>query len=582
MIRIDCKEYGILPETDVTIALDRLLQRFPRDAHFVLERGNYYFTPKFTHDYRLSNTDVLPERKLGIRLREMENVILDFNGSHLYFEGQMQAITLDHCKNVTVKNAVIDWKKPLVAEGIVRNIGDDFMDLYVDPAAFPHELRDDGALYFDIGNDEWRKMGQGSIQFDANTRTVRRDTGDSFRFSRIEALGDSVYRMRGRISQNLAVGNIFVLRHNAREHAGAFCEKCKNVTLEDLTFHSCGGLGCLAQFNEDVTFRRVHFLPNRAAGRRIVSGRDDGMHVTCNRGTVTIEECSFLGLMDDPINIHGCCVTVAEVINARTLRCKYEHPQACGFLYWAEAGDRLGFIERKHMTAVGQATVSEYALSDTYEYFTVTFDSDLPDHLLQAASDPKALALDNLSNTAAFVCRNNRFGSCRARGVLVSTPKPVRITGNLFASSGSAILVAGDSNYWFESGECHDVEIADNVFTDACLTSDYQFCHGIISVCPVVPEPVTDLPYHKNIRIHHNRFDTADTPVLYAYSTGGLVFEQNTIFRSPAAECRKPEAKGLIRLDHCRDVKASDNRFVGEFTLPTYEIKDSTALNLES
>ena len=41
MIRIDCKEYGILPETDVTIALDRLLQRFPRDAHFVLERGNY-------------------------------------------------------------------------------------------------------------------------------------------------------------------------------------------------------------------------------------------------------------------------------------------------------------------------------------------------------------------------------------------------------------------------------------------------------------------------------------------------------------------------------------------------------------
>ena len=234
------------------------------------------------------------------------------------------------------------------------------------------------------------------------------------------------------------------------------------------------------------------------------------------------------------------------------------------------------------MTAVGQATVSEYALSDTYEYFTVTFDADLPADLLDAASDPKALALDNLSNTAAFGCRNNRFGSCRARGVLVSTPKPVKITGNLFASSGSAILVAGDSNYWFESGECHDVEIADNIFTDACLTSDYQFCHGIISVCPVVPEPVTDLPYHKNIRIHHNRFDTADTPVLYAYSTGGLAFEQNTIFRSPAAECRKPEAKGLIRLDHCRDVKAKDNQFVGEFTLPTYEIKDSTALNLES
>lgn len=580
-MKIFCRQHGIVPGCDITQALFDLFASYPKDAEFLFEQGEYYFTPRFSYDYRLSNTDVLPERKLGIWMREMENVTLDFSGSTLYFAGQMQPFTLDHCRNVTVKNAVVDWEKPLVAEGIVRNFGADFVDLYVDPMKFPHELRENGALYFDIGNGEWTPMVHSSIQFDCNTRAVRRDTGDKFRFSSAEALGDSVYRMRGRVNGNVAVGNIFVLRHNARQHAGAFCEKCRNITFEDITFYSCGGLGCLGQFCEDLTYRRVHFLPNRKAGRFVSGGRDDGMHLTCNKGTVTVEECSFLGLMDDPINVHGCCVTVAEVVDARTLKCKYEHNQACGFRYWAEPGDEIGFIERRHMSSVGTAVAAEYTLGETYDVFTLRFAEALPEDLLEAAKMPAELSLDNLTHTATFVCRNNRFGSCRARGILVSTPKPVRISGNLFASSGAAILVAGDSNYWFESGECHDVEIWDNVFTDACVTSAYQFGEGVVSVCPVVPEPLTDRPFHKNIRIHHNTFDTADTPVLYAYSTSYLTFENNQIYRSPSAEKWHPEAKGLIRLDHCRNVTAQNNRFTGSFTLSKYEVTESEDLFLE-
>ena len=233
------------------------------------------------------------------------------------------------------------------------------------------------------------------------------------------------------------------------------------------------------------------------------------------------------------------------------------------------------------MNGISKAFVDSYTLGETYETFTVVFSEDLPADILEMAKTPAALSLDNLTNTAAFVCKNNRFGSCRARGVLLSTPKPVRIIGNIFASSGAAILVAGDSNYWFESGECHDVEIADNVFTDACLTSDYQFGEGIISICPVVPEPVTEIPFHKNIRVHNNVFDTADTPVISAFSTAYLTFENNTVFRSPAAEKWHPTAQGLIRLDHCKNVTAKNNRFVGPFTLPRYEIKDSVDLVLE-
>ncbi|MCQ2432970.1 MAG: hypothetical protein MJ175_10255, partial [Clostridia bacterium] len=222
--------------------------------------------------------------------------------------------------------------------------------------------------------------------------------------------------------------------------------------------------------------------------------------------------------------------------------------------------------------------VASYSLDADGNTFVLRFADALPGEILSAAAAPNALAVDNLTHTAAFDCTKNRFGSCRARGILVSTPKPVRITDNYFASSGCAVLVAGDSNYWYEPGEWHEVEIARNGCTDVCRTSMYQFCDGIISVCPVVPEPDAKTPFHKNIRIHDNIFDTADTPVLYAFSTLGLTFTGNRIYRSPAADKWQNGASHLINLAACNSVCISDNSFIGDFTLE--KVRAENCLNV--
>lgn len=563
MTQIILKDHGILPGTDCTAALAELFAAHPCDTEFVFESGDYFFSPKIFRDLRLSNTDVLPQRKIGMILENMKNIRLTGQKTRLLYEGQMQAVTMVHCEDIVMKDFIIDWEKPLVSEGIVTAVGEDTVDVFIDPAIYPHTVRD-SRVVFDIGAGEESPMNQwGVIQFDANTRTVRRTTGDRFQLGKmLEDLGGNVYRYACK-NPDTAVGNIIVLRHNERWHAGIFTEKCRNITIEDVTVHCCGGLGCLAQFCDTLTYRRVHFLPNTAAGRKIISGRDDGMHITCCSGTVTITECSFLGLMDDPINVHGCCVTGAEWVDECTLRCRYMHPQACAFHYWAESGDDIVFIDRKPMTQIYRAEAAEYVL-ESNELFLLKFAEPVDEAI--RARDPEGLALDNLTHTAAFVCTKNRFGSCRARGVLVSTPKAVRIQDNLFQSSGSAILVAGDSNYWYESGECHDVEISGNTFTDACLSSMYQFCEGMISVCPIVPEPDVKRPFHKNIRIHDNVFDTPDTPVLYGFSTDGLSFTNNRIYRSTCADKWHP-GTSLIKLAYCRNVVCRDNLWVGLFSI---------------
>ena len=567
MQKILLRDHGVLPGQDVTLALKALFEAHPQDAVFVFEPGDYFFHPAFAADYRLSNSDVLPERKLGIWLKDMKNIVLEGNGARLLFCGHMQPVTMDHCENITMRGFTIDWERPLISEGIVRAFDEESVDLFVDPLAFPHRFTGDW-LEFDVGNGEWYPLTpRGQIQFDADTRAVRRDTGDKyFPQKSIECVGENTYRFRFRNLRepvDTAVGNIFVLRHNERMHAGLFTEKCRNVTFSDIIVHSCGGLGGLAQFCDTVTYERVSFVPNETAGRKITSGRDDGMHVTCCRGTITITQCSFLGLMDDPINVHGCCVSVEEVVNARTLRCRYMHEQAMGFHYWAEPGDEIGFIARGNMQTIFAAKAETYELT-AMDTFLLTLESDLPEEIL--AMESGSLALDNLTNTAAFVCTNNRFGSCRARGVLVSTPKPVRIADNLFESSGSAILVAGDSNYWFESGACRDVVIENNVFTSACLSSMYQFCEGVISICPVVPRPETDKPYHSRITIRGNVFDSPDVPVLYGFSCEKLTFSGNRIYKSYAGKRWHP-GKAMVNLEYCRDICIEGNTWVGNFAL---------------
>lgn len=569
MKKIFVKDYGILPGNDCTLLLFDLFNNNKKDTEFIFDEGKYYFSHKIFREIPLSNTDVIPERTLGVFLENMKNIMLKGNNTWLMFEGMMQAVTMLHCENIKLEGFTIDWEKPLVSEGIVKAVNGELIDIYIDPVAFPHRIID-GKIEFDLGAGQYAGIGltwECAIEYDYNNRAVRKQTGDScYLISLNEDLGNNVYRFNYNGAE-VKVGNLLVIRHNYRRHAGIFTEKCKDIVIEDVTVHCCNGLGCLAQFCENLTYKKVNFIPNREAGRTVVNGRDDGMHITCCKGLVTITECTFVGLMDDPINVHSCCVNGVEWIDDKTMLCRYAHDQACGFAYWAEKDNEIVFINRKNMSPVLKAKCFRYSLK-SINTFEIKFDNPIPEEIREM--DPTGIALDNLTNTASFNCTKNRFGSCRARGVLISTPKPVLIKENIFQSSGSAILVAGDSNYWYESGECHDVEICNNIFYDTCLTSLYGFCEGIISVCPVVPEPDIDKPFHKNIRIHDNVFDTPDTPVLYALSCKDLQFKNNKIFRSPSIDKWHP-GKHFIKLCYCVNTDIKDNDFIGKFSMELVE-----------
>ena len=163
------------------------------------------------------------------------------------------------------------------------------------------------------------------------------------------------------------------------------------------------------------------------------------------------------------------------------------------------------------------------------EEVTLTLDKPLPSGV--NVGD----AVENADWQCSATFRGNIVRFNRARGTLFTTPKPVLVESNIFDRvSGTAILLAGDAHYWFESGACRDVMVRGNVFRN-CLTSygSHGFSFGIVSVCPTVHNiDAQTRSYHGNICIEDNVFETFNVPLLYAFSTEGVTWRRNRVIRN--------------------------------------------------
>jgi hypothetical protein len=555
-------DFGIKPDSrrNAVPAVQRALEACRKVASpaLVFPRGRYDFWPQgcTEKDYFESNTTHNNPKRLGIFIDRLTDVRIEGGGSTFVFHDRMQPITVDRSTNVTVRGCAIDWDIPLSAEATVQAATENYLDLKLDDRQFPCQL-EDGKLVF-VG-EGWKSAWWDTMEFDGQTLQVVPGTGDNgclgggWRDYRAEELERGRVRLHRHFGRRPAVGSVLVLRHSERDHAGIFIVDSKDVIFENVDLFHCAGLGLLAQYSENLTLRHFQAVPSPR--RKVLSGHDDGVHVSNCRGLVELEGCRFHGLMDDPINVHGTSVRIIERLAADRLRCKFMHEQSTGMI-WSRPGDRIGFLDHQSMRTVGEGVCARFEAKDR-DTFEVAFAGPIP-----AALEPGD-ALENLTWAPDVTIRGCHFASNRARGVLISTPGRVLIESNRFESSGSAILIAGDANQWYESGAVRDVTIRQNLFDSPCLTSMYQFCEGIISIYPEIPKLDPAHPFHRNIRIEENEFRPFDFPVLYAKSVEGLTFSKNRLVRSQQFAPFHAR-KATVTLEACRDVRLMDNRFEGE------------------
>ena len=525
----------------------------------LFEKGRYDFhiDPSYTREYFESNTTNDGPKNLAILIEGCNGLTLDGNGSEFIFHGAIQPITVDHSENITIQNVNIDWDIPLTAQAKILATSLNNIDLEIDTIQFPYDITSEKLIF---RGENWRAEPSGFMEYVAGKHLIAAGTGDEgcirgdWNKSSYEELKPGILRMKGEFTRTPAVGNYLILRHSKRDHAGIFIQESNHVKLENVNVYHCAGLGVLAQFSRNLDYKNVRFMPNTAKNRYF-SGHDDGFQVSNCAGKVTISNCEFGGLMDDPINVHGTSVKIIEKISDCKLKCRFMHEQSNG-MTWGHPNDTIGYLENENMQTLGKGTLKSFEKLNRDEFF-VEFNSAVPSEIVAGC------ALENLSWSPAVTIQNCIFNSCRARGLLISTPGKVIIDRNQFESSGSAILIAGDANGWYESGAVSDVTISNNTFKAACLTSMYQFCEGIISIDPIIPKLDSLKAYHRNITIEQNTFQAFDYPVLYALSVDGIRFNRNKITRSHAFEPFHAR-KHCLTFEACLNVEVKGNVFEGD------------------
>ncbi len=87
--------------------------------------------------------------------------------------------------------------------------------------------------------------------------------------------------------------------------------------------------------------------------------------------------------------------------------------------------------------------------------------------------------------------------------------------------------------------------------------------NAVIAIHPSNTVIDPNRPVHGNIRIENNVFKTFDYPVLYAKSTGGLIFKNNTIERTNILQ---PASKNqyTFYFNGCKDVLIENTKYEGD------------------
>ncbi len=581
---VDLSSRGILPNTgkDVGPALRKVINdlkintKNSEQLRLTLKKGRYEFFSEgaATREYYISNHDQTNPKKVGITLEYINNIEIDGNGAELLFHGTMLPIAIAHSGNVKLRNISIDFDDPQICQAtIIDNDSRQGIITYRLAPWVKYQVRD-SVLYY--RGDGWEHSARSGIAFDGNTRHIVYNTGDlSVGTTRVAELRPGVIRAKAWKDPRLKKGTVIAMRGGGRPAPGIFIDASHDLTFDHVKIHYAQGMGLLAQLSRNINLSHFGVCHRGKDDPRYFTNQADATHFSGCSGVINSKDGLYEGMMDDAINVHGTYLKIVDIKDALTLRARYMHEQSYGF-DWGFAGDTVQFIKAQTMDLLSQkniiTAIKPIAKQGAIREFEISFKDSLSPDL-----DPKRenFGIENLSLSPAVNFTGNMIRNNRARGALFSTPRKVLVANNVFDhTSGSAILLCGDCNGWYETGSCRDVTIRNNKFINA-LTSMYQFTTAVISVYPEIPHLEGQQTYfHSGIRIENNDFQTFDMPILYAKSVDGLLFKNNKITtNSDYAAFHKNKER--IKLERVTAYEIKGNTLNGKAFIPTLQAKKS-------
>ena len=542
-------DFGIVPGTgeDMTEEFAKAFETIKAEckgevkAELLVDCGEYDFYPDsaLVREYYVSNHDQDNPKRVALALEGMKNFTLKGKATgdgsalvDLMMNGRMLPVAMIECQDCKFENVGVDTRVPQITQvEVLENDAENGLITYR-IAPYVNYRVDNGRLV--VSGSNWEFVPSWGIAFEGDTKRIIYTTSDiGVGTSGVEEIEPYVIRAPWRDAR-LVPGSVIAMRSYQRPTPGIFVSLCNNTTLQNSCVYYAEGMGLLAQMSENLTLDGFR-VALRGDGRYFTT-QADATHFSGCKGKIVSVNGLYEGMMDDAINVHGTYLRVVQRLDDNTLVGRYMHGQAYGF-YWGGAGDSVQFVRSDVMEITEGNRVVEIAPYDKEQLagckeFKIKFEKELPADIANGK-----YGIENLEWTPEVYFANNLIRNNRARGALFSTPKKTLVEKNTFDhTSGTAILLCGDCNGWFETGACRDVVIRGNRFVNA-LTSMFQFTNGIISIYPEIPDLWSQTKYFhggdgKGVVIENNTFETFDAPIVYAKSLDGLVFRGNKVVQN--------------------------------------------------
>lgn len=571
---VEMSDYGVRPDTGkdmapkVASALAKIAAKYGKsDITLKFAPGVYHFFPEkaVKKVYYISNHDQPNPKSVGIDLDGWTGLTLDGEGAEFVFDGRMLPVALVNSTRCTLSGFSIDFSNPHIAQVTVESCGAD--GIVFRPEPWVKSRIDDKGCFTTFGRG-WELHPYNGIAFNQDTRHLVFNTSDLYcPLDSVVARPDgSLLAPKWRDSR-LAAGTKVVLRTWERPAPGIFVSLCRDTRLNDIKIHYAEGMGLLAQMSENISLEKFGVCLRGDSDPRYFTTQADATHFSGCKGVVDSCDGLYEGMMDDAINVHGTYLKIVASEGDRTLTGRYMHGQTYGF-FWGEKGDTVQFVAPSTMELIGEPNViASIGPADAAELagakeFRVTFEKPLSQEVLST----EGVGMENLTWSPSVVFSGNMVRNNRARGSLFSTPRPTLVADNIFDhTSGTAILLCGDCNGWYETGACRDVRIEGNTFINA-LTNRFQFTEGVISIYPEIPNLKGQTKYFHGgegapgIVITGNKFMMFDRPLLYAKSVDGLKFFGNEVTTNSDFPEFHPN-RFTFKLQRVRNVVIEDNVF---------------------
>ncbi|MBE6612312.1 MAG: hypothetical protein E7632_07460 [Ruminococcaceae bacterium] len=452
-------------------------------------------------------------------LKDLSDVTLDFGGATLFLrDDTLQPFVLDGCRNVTIRNVVVEYERSLMDEMEIVDVRDGEIwcrqtdkqkmhfpmkaeDGFLIPLSGSKEYRSDltEPHFFNLYKKETQTcVSMCLVRIGRNLRVIPHEQYP-FKYYDLSASQRGEYIvLTGEIPRGICSDVTCAQTHAARDLSSCFIIRSKNIRLENFRVLNGGGMGILGMYSENNTLDGLKFFfDERSHG--IATNAADAIHLISCFGTVEIINSVLEGMKDDALNIHGNYYTVVSVedgvIHTKLATDTQKHPAVNAHYVMFGKDDELSVCH-------GGTTLVKQNLRLDRAEVTGDFTADL-----YVSQDTSALCpgdtIENLSIQADLHIKNCRFGKA-------NTHLRLQTRGRILMEDcecALTILLPGDKNYWYEGSPVRDLTIRNCRFVGG-RGSGYIVANPEFTHCPESPY------YHSGIKVFGNTFENANALAL--------------------------------------------------------------------